>query len=241
MYNSGWVFNLGPKAKLIKRGMKQYSLGYLYSTAAYYGVPASGTLKLFLPYEKSESAPAYDLEVESEDGGGGRAGEGRRMNTVKDDSSYSDSMQFLNIVVCGANENYGSKQCNMETDIEFIAGEEKVTEVHYIDAMGVSDRGKQICVTMAVPSNATLTTEKLMMEEAQKEEVEKVYDNKEGKKAMKRQSPTEKKSGARLLETGTAASTFGLSLQISVTGRVRWEDGPCIVSHVIWEQARTDL
>jgi len=229
IFNTGWTLDLGPTAKQKERYLIPYNFGYLYSTQAFYGVPASGTIKLFLPYEQNESVLTYDSEVEEMV----EATNGTRRNTVKEDYPHPDSMQFLNIVVCGANENYGAKQCNMERDVEFIAGGEKIVDVHYIDAMGVSDRGKRICVTMSVPSNATLTTKQLMMAESD--------EGGKGRKATEKQSPTNKKSETRQLEVGTVADTLGLSLEISVTGKVIWVNGPCILSHVIWEQKRTDL
>merc|ERR1711957_1013473 len=102
----------------------------------------------------------------------------------------------------------------MERDLEFIVGGENATEVHYIDALGVSDRGKQLCVIMVVPTNATYTTKELMTEEAKEE--------KDGE-ALGKRTPMKKKAGDRQLEMQT---TVGLSLLISVKGKVFWKDGP---------------
>lgn len=237
MYNHGWVLDLGPEATRIERMLQQYKLGYVYSTVAYYGIPPSGGLKLFLPYEENESVPTYILE-EAEDTN--NVGGGKRRNKAKDGTPIPEYVQFENIVVCGANEHWGDKQCNMETDVDFIVGGEMATEVHYIDATGVSD-GKRICVTMSVPNNATHTTKELMMKEANTQEQERGKTMKtEDGKSIRYQSPANETGGGQL-EMSSTTGTFGLSLHILVKGKVFWNDGPCSISHVVWEQTTTDL
>jgi len=244
MYNSGWVLDLGPDAKTMQRLLQQYDLGYLYSTAAYYGVPPSGALMLFLPYEETESVPPYKLEMEGgdklkegEEEEGTGIGTRKRRDDVNVESPRPDSMHFLNIVICGANDNLGDEQCNMEKNLDFIIGGEKATDVHYINAMGVSDKGKPICVTMTVPTNATYTTKESMKKNVEGTEIEK---KEKDSKAIKFQSPTKNKLGDAHLKADNIDGTFGISLKILVKGKIFWKTGRCSVSHVIWEQTRTE-
>ena len=62
------------------------------------------------------------------------------------------------------------------------------------------------------------------MEEAMKEE-------KEEKMGMEN-----KPLGDGRLKVKSTTSAFGISLYIVVKGEIFWKDGPCSVSHVIWEQ-----
>lgn len=58
-YTQGWVLDLEPSARREKQLMKQWDyLGFQDYRKAYYGVPASGLLSLFLPVDESHSQVA---------------------------------------------------------------------------------------------------------------------------------------------------------------------------------------
>ena len=98
--------------------------------------------------------------------------------------------------------------CQIDKDVSFVIGGKK-SQSQLLDANGVSYLGKKYCVSLSIPEGATWSTRQM-----------------EGK---------EKKGWLR----SSAREAYGLSLSISVSNELLfWKDGPCSVSHVIWEQFR---
>jgi len=127
-------------------------------------------------------------------------------------SKPSDFFDYL--IVCEVNDEYvGEKTCNMEQSLAFMIDESKV-EAHYIESNGVSYQGKKICVKLNIPSSAKWTTRKKI------EETLGVETSKKGLFDRFRKSRDD----------------YGFSLQISVADKLLfWKDGPCSISHVLWE------
>jgi hypothetical protein len=99
--------------------------------------------------------------------------------------------------------------CKMEKDVSFRL-DGVPSDAKTMKANGVSYNGRKICVSMKVPTGASWSTRKI----------------------------SEKKGG--LLRKKRIEEETGLMLDISVKNNlVFWKDGPCSISHVIWEQKRT--
>jgi len=228
-FNSHWVMDAGPEMKRMMRLEDQYKFGFQDLKKAYYGVKTSGILSLFVPYSLDYSFPEYY----DQDEGGGEGGqvEGGEATTHDFTATTSPHSLFRNIIVCEVNEHRGGGQCNMEKDVEFIIGGAKANDVTYIDAMGTKYQGKKICVIMSIPQNTTLTTMGHMKKEAdaiivkESETIEEIQFMKNLRDEVN--------------DRDNDDDTIGLSLQVSVLNpKVSWDNGPCSVSHVIWEQVR---
>ena len=130
-YSKGWVLDLSDDEKLAKRKLDRYDgLGYVDSKKAYYGIYASGPLRMFLPYE----GPAKP-----------RTG-GPALNW------------FRSVVFCEVNEKrvYGS--CNAEKDITFTIGGANATFTKMINSAGTLYYGKKLCIYARVPPEAKLSS-----------------------------------------------------------------------------------
>lgn len=135
-YNKGWVLDLSDPEKQAKRNLDRFGgLGYVDAKRAYYGIFASGTLSLFLPYEK-QLLPSPDIHSRASD-------------------------FFKSIVVCEVNEQRGSGACNSIQDVRYTVGEANATKVSAIDAGGALYLGKKICLHVVVPDTARLSCAKL--------------------------------------------------------------------------------
>ena len=115
---------------------------------------------------------------------------------------------FGSLVLCEVNEHVGEKQCNMVDSMGYNLGGTNV-KAQYIESNGVSYQGKKICVRMDVPASAKWTT----------------------------RAKLEKKMLDKGLRQKSNSNEYGLSLEISVTDKfIFWKNGPCSLSHVLWEQ-----
>jgi len=132
-YSKGWVLDLSDEEKLAKRKLDRFNgLGYVDSKKAYYGIYASGPLRLFLPYEgKSAAKP-------------------------KVGDAATD--WFRSLVFCEVNEKrvYGS--CNAEKHIAYTIGGVNATLTKMIDSAGTLYYGKKLCLYAKVPPEAKIAS-----------------------------------------------------------------------------------
>lgn len=130
-YNQGWILDLSDEEKMAKRKLDRYDgLGYVDSKKAYYGIYASGPLRLFIPYEgKSTTSPKVG------------------------DPAVN---WFRSITFCEVNEKriYGS--CNAEKHISYTIGGANATSTRMIDSAGTLYYGKKLCLYAPVPAEAKL-------------------------------------------------------------------------------------
>ena len=134
-YKAGWVLDVssverGTKIKVEKPACG--GLGYVDLKTALYGVPASGTLRLWLPME-----------------GGGH-----------DDHDHADDMAakhwFDELVICEANEKRGDNACHLDQDLEYTVGGVPVTDPSMV--VGAAEYLKRkTCVHVGVPETAIIT------------------------------------------------------------------------------------
>ena len=134
MYEQGWVLDVSKVERDTKRKVEACGgLGYIDMKIAMYGIPGSGTLRLWLPYEKG---PYHDHDHDSSD-------------TVA-------SHWFDNLVICEANEKRGAEACQLDHDLEILIGGVKVTNIEPIH--GAAEYLKRTtCVVVSIPPEAPVT------------------------------------------------------------------------------------
>jgi len=73
---------------------------------------------------------------------------------------FLPSREMSSVIVCESNENRNSMSCNMKTDASYSIGGALVEDedISAIDTIGFTYLGRSICVHIAVPSKATVTT-----------------------------------------------------------------------------------
>ncbi len=98
--------------------------------------------------------------------------------------------------------------CKLESDVVFTL-DGKPAEASKIQANGVSYNGKKLCVSIKIPDQA----------------------------AWFSRTVSEQKGG--LLRKKKAKKEMGLVLSMSVQNeKLFWKQGPCSISHLVWEQVR---
>lgn len=130
-YNTGWVIDVGKVERDTKRKVeKKGGMGYIDMKLALYGIPESGPVKFWLPYEGDKTLMS-----------GG----------TTDAKNYFDT-----IVVCEVNEKRGNKECQTESDIKFTVGGTPSADTKKIKSIA-SYLKKEICVQIPVPEGAQIT------------------------------------------------------------------------------------
>ena len=134
LYSTGWVIDVGKVERDTKRKVeKKGGMGYIDMKLAMYGIPESGSVKFWLPYE------------------GDKIGSGEATTEAK---NYFDT-----IVVCEVNEKRGNKECKMDTDVQFTVGGIKSKETKKIQSIAFYLK-KEICIRIPVPEGAEITKRK---------------------------------------------------------------------------------
>jgi hypothetical protein len=137
-YSKGWVLDLSDEEKLAKRKLDRFNgLGYVDSKKAYYGIYASGPLRMFLPYQGPLKPKAGDEATD----------------------------WFKSVVFCEVNEKriYGS--CKADKHIAYTIGGVNATLVEMIDSPGTLYYGKKLCLYAQVPTKAKLTSKGTLLGE----------------------------------------------------------------------------
>lgn len=227
-YNQGWTLDVKKAHKTLQRNYdRQHSVRnvdgdrtyHLLHHKAYYGIAASGLLTLFLPFQGYET---FDIN--------------KNIHAVRRNRQLGNKMEkvlikandmFRTVVVCELiNERLGgTEDCRLSRDVSFIAGGANITKTRPVP---VTDHGTQhVCIAFDVPDDASLTT---------RENVEQA-DHEEGNKRLLVASTNERLREDETLQSVTATDTnIGMALEIYVSNPfISWKDGPCSVSHVVWE------
>ena len=94
IYATGWVLDVSKIERDTKKKVERCGgLGYIDMKIALYGIPASGTLRLWLPYEGAMGADRDDA------------------------GAYFDSL-----IICEANEKRDDKACRLDRDLKLTVG-----------------------------------------------------------------------------------------------------------------------
>lgn len=134
MYNTGWVIDVGKVERDTKRKVeKKGGMGYIDMKLALYGIPESGPVKFWLPYEGDK--------------------------TLMSGGATYAKHYFDTIVVCEVNEKRGNKECQMDSDIKFTVGGTPSADTKKIKSIA-SYLKKEICVQIPVPEGAQITKRK---------------------------------------------------------------------------------
>jgi len=206
LYNRGWVLDLSEQDKRTMNLKNQYNFGYTDLKKAYFGVPASGPLRMFVPYNNDND---------------------------DDEKKISDNIilaneKFQSIIVCEIKQIKTHTTCDMKRDVEFIVGDQKAEKVNYISAMGTTSMGQKLCVNVSIPKTARLTTKLKMITE--------IADNNgknNNKNKNKNNSFRHLKKGKDDVDNKEIGVSLTIRVVEDV---VTWKGGPCTISHVVWEQ-----
>ena len=132
MYQQGWVLDVSKVERDTKRKVEKCGgLGYIDMKVALYGVPDSGKLKLWLPYE------------------------GPKKQKQQPDAA---SHWFDDLILCEANEKRSGEACQLDRDLQITVGSARVSEkeVQMIDGAGAY-LNRKTCLHVPIPSSAKVT------------------------------------------------------------------------------------
>jgi hypothetical protein len=134
-YSKGWVLDVSKIERDTKRKVEACGgLGYMDMKIALYGVPASGTLRLWLPFE----GPSHDDHD----------------HDTTDDVAAKH--WFDDFIICEANEKRSDEACKLDQDMAITVGGVEVTRISPIKGAGEYLK-RQTCVNVGVPKNAKVT------------------------------------------------------------------------------------
>lgn len=136
-YRAGWVLDVSTVERDTKRKVERCGgLGYVDMKIALYGVPESGKLRLWLPFE----GPSHD-------------------HHNHDGADANAKHWFDDFVLCEANEKRGEEACQLNRDLEIIVGGVEVTPENIHPLKGAAEYLKRpTCVNVGVPKDAVVTT-----------------------------------------------------------------------------------
>lgn len=133
-YQDGWVFDVSKTERDTKRKVERCGgLGYIDLKTALYGIPESGTLRLWLPFE----GPSH---ADHSHGAG------------DDDAKH----WFDDLLICEANEKRDASACKLNQDLEVIVGGVPVTGIHPLQEVAKYLK-RETCVNVGIPVNAKVT------------------------------------------------------------------------------------
>ena len=130
MYNEGWVLDVSTVERDTKKKVERCGgLGYIDMKIALYGIPESGPLRLWLPYEGTIHDNTVDTAAKA---------------------------WFDGLILCEANEKRDKKACQLDKDLQISVGGVEVDSISHIDGAGVY-LNRKTCVNIEIPSKATVT------------------------------------------------------------------------------------
>ena len=140
MYEKGWVLDVSNIERDTKVKVEQCGgLGYIDMKISLYGIPSSGTLRLWLPIESSKGHGS--IETNREDG-----------NAAQLATNY-----YSEFIICEANEKRKDGACRLDTDMEYIVGG-SATKLTPTLIHGAGEYLKRpTCVHVGIPEDAVVT------------------------------------------------------------------------------------
>ena len=135
-YKEGWVLDVSKVERDTKRKVESCGgLGYVDMKIAMYGIPESGKIRLWLPFE----GPSHDHH----------------------DHDGSDAVAkhwFDDFVLCEANDKRDEKACRLDRDLELIVGGVEVASEKIHPLKGAAEYLKRpTCVNVGIPNDASVT------------------------------------------------------------------------------------
>lgn len=135
-YKEGWLLDVSKVERDTKRKVERCGgLGYIDMKIALYGVPDSGKLRLWLPFE----GPSHDHH-----------GHGNGIDDTNAKHWFDD------LIICEANEKRDASACTLDQDMDVTIGGVAVSSIHPIKGAGEYLK-RTTCVNIGVPEGATVT------------------------------------------------------------------------------------
>lgn len=133
-YGHGWVLDVSKIERDTKRKVEHCGgLGYIDMKIALYGIPTSGKLRLWLPFE----GPAHDDHSHSA-------------------SDVDAKHWFDDLLFCEANEKRTDDACKLDQDMTITVGGVEVSTIHQVSGAAEYLKRKT-CVNVGVPQAAKIT------------------------------------------------------------------------------------
>lgn len=135
-YKEGWVLDVSKVERDTKRKVERCGgLGYIDMKIAMYGIPESGKMRLWLPFE----GPTHD-------------------HHGHDGADTNAKHWFDDFVLCEANEKRSEKACRLDRDLELIVGGVDVKSENIHPLKGAAEYLKRpTCVNVGIPKDAAVT------------------------------------------------------------------------------------
>jgi hypothetical protein len=131
LYQSGWVLDVSKIERDTKKKVEKCGgLGYIDMKIALYGIPESGVLRMWLPYEGTKDHGAGD----------------------EDTSAHN---YFDDLILCEANEKREDAACRLDRDLQITTGGQAVTG-QMVNGAGVYLK-RQTCLHVEIPEGAQVT------------------------------------------------------------------------------------
>jgi len=129
LYQSGWTLDVSKMERDTKKKVdKCGGLGYIDMKVALYGIPESGTLRLWLPSNNKKGSGDKALDL------------------------------FDSLVICEANESRDKEACQLNEDVQYVVGGENVSSNAITHIAGAGEYLKRkTCVHVRIPSEAKVT------------------------------------------------------------------------------------
>ena len=138
-YREGWVLDVSKIERVTKRKVEACGgLGYVDMKIAMYGIPESGKLRLWLPFE----GPSHEHHGHDADGADTKA-----------------RHWFDDFIICEANEKREDVACKLDRDLDLVVGGVTVAPENVHPLAGAAEYLKRpTCVNVGVPRDAVVTS-----------------------------------------------------------------------------------
>jgi hypothetical protein len=134
-YREGWILDVSKVERDTKRKVESCGgLGYIDMKIALYGIPESGKLRLWLPFE----GPTH----------------GHHGHEISHDVNAKH--WFDDLLICEANEKRNAGACRLDQDMEVVVGGAAIGAIHAVRGAGEYLK-RTTCVNVGVPDAATVT------------------------------------------------------------------------------------
>lgn len=219
-YTKGWVLDVSTveretKVKVEKCG----GLGYEDMKIALYGVPESGTLRLWLPIESP-----HILRHHGHHGVHDHFGDDGKLEL--EDLLASHWLDSL--VLCEANEKRSAEACRLDHDLHLTVGGVDVPPSSIVHVHGAGEYLKRpTCVHVTIPETSQMTPLDQVRQTTNNAPLD---DGTEQRLQIGFPTITEKDDNDR-----PTSPLMGLVVDVRAASRVTRSGGACCLSHVVWE------
>lgn len=211
-YEQGWVLDVSNVERDTKVKVEQCGgLGYIDMKIALYGIPSSGPLQLWLPFESDALHSNHS----------------HSSSATTNDPVHTNARHWFNeLIVCEANEKRKPQACQLETDIEYTVGGITVTNARLIRSAAEYLK-RPTCVHIGVPDQAIVTRLSQLQTRSGRP-----LSNEERERLQR----TGRSKNQRNRNQVDSHDPIGLVVDLRAKTKVSREQGACCISHVVWEE-----